>query len=341
MKPMFFSSALLLSAYTGAALLCLALPAQAENQGMRDAIKRYDKPAKIQHMSVETPPMSAPSDAPAAPEPSMKSYQVEAAPTTTQNPVKQEQPAQTPTTATPYMRSPQPAVESEQSAKDQEEAERAAAASFSTYKSSGVILTSIERFPDLDELTQWPWLRELTYGPENPATQNALAILDRDLAKASPLAMIWAAQHYYDLGFPDKALFLYLVSRLRSAVDQARFEHREIIDLSASQENVDVERSAGGGTSARAGIKSLSSYKVIASSIGRPIIKFGLKNPKRYETQLRAAMLWDAETSYEYLPSVNDLVVDEGKRDRWDKDYQKIKEVYQRQMLKLIKLSAQ
>ena len=340
MKPMFFSSTLLLSAYTGAALLCVAMPAQAQNQGMSDAIKSYDKPAKIQHMSVETPPMNAPSDDPSTPEPSMKSYQVEAAPIATQNAAKHTQPAQTPT-ATPYMRSPESVIESEQSARDQEEAEQAAGSSFSTYKSSGVILTTIERFPDLEELTQWPWLRELTYGPENPATQNALAILDRDLAKASPLAMIWAAQHYYDLGFPDKALFLYLVSRLRSAVDQARFERREVIDLSASQENVDVERSAGGGASRATGIKSLSSYKVIASSIGRPIIKFGLKNPKRYDTQLRAAMLWDAETSYEYLPSVNDLVVDEGKRDRWDKDYQKIKEVYQRQMLKLIKLSAQ
>tara|TARA_R110002124_G_scaffold64985_1_gene177167 strand:+ start:51125 stop:52123 length:999 start_codon:yes stop_codon:yes gene_type:complete len=332
---------MLIGTYASASLLSYAAPAYA--QSMSEAIKQYDQPARIQHMTIESQAESAApnaaSTAPAsAPKPNMHSYQVEDVSNAAAAAVAVEA-APEGETGSPYIRNPQSAIEAVKSATDQEPQDEMASP-LTAYKSSGVTLTDIERFPDLGELTQWPWLRELTYGPENPATQNAMVILDRDLAKASPLAMIWAAQHYYDSDMPDKALFLYLVSRLRSAVDQARFEQITASDLSASEENMDVERSAG-LESAGSGIKSLSSYKTIAGSIGRPIIKFGLKHPQRYETQLNAAMLWDRETPYEYLPSVNDLLINESKREQWGRDYQKIAESYQQQMSKLITLTTQ
>ncbi len=208
------------------------------------------------------------------------------------------------------------------------------------YKSSGVVLAEGEHFPALSSLSQWPWLKELTYGLENPATQNALQILDRDLSKASPLAMIWAAQHYFDAGQQDKALFLYLASRLRSSVDQARFTVIPRDDVSASDDNVELERSAGRVKSKNAAAhetyKDLSAYNAIAASIGRPILRYGLKNPEKYKIQLRGAMLWDAETPYEYAPSVNDLHVSEEGSENWPSIHSKVREAYGSQMLKIV-----
>lgn len=210
-----------------------------------------------------------------------------------------------------------------------------------SYKSSGVILAAGEHFPPLSGVSQWPWLKELTYGIENPATQNALQILDRDLSKASPLAMIWAAQHYYDAGQQDKALFLYLASRLRSSVDQARFTVAKRDNLAENDANVEVERTAGSAKSTKASsahesYKDLSAYNAIAASIGRPILRYGLKHPEKYRKQLSGAMLWDAETPYEYAPSVNDLHISEAGSENWPSIHDKVRKAYNTQMLKII-----
>jgi hypothetical protein len=301
-------------------LSCLTtLPSAA--QTLQDYVADYNKPTQMHHMRIDE----------AVPETGMKYYKIEedpeggAAPSAAESDDKAL-----------YMPKGQSAIAAPevtvQEAKDEKDF---------VYKSTGIILAEGEHFPALATLSEWPWLKELTYGLENAATHNAMQILDRDLSKAPPLAMIWAAQHYYDAGLQDKALFLYLASRLRSSVDQARFETvARPDDVSASDDNVELERSAGmqAGTksSGHESYKDLSIYNAIAASIGRPILRYGLKNPEKYKAQLRGAMQWDVETPYEYLPSVNDLRISEDSKENWPTIYTKLREVYNRQMLKVV-----
>jgi hypothetical protein len=309
--------------YLGVFMCFAPLPSKA--QSLQDFVADYNKPTKMQHMGVDN----------ATPETAMKHYKVEEE---LDNKAEQEEGgiAQSDDKKARYLPKGQSPIATPDTTPLEPEGEKG----FS-YKSTGIILAEDEHFPALSGLSEWPWLKELTYGLENAATQNAMQILDRDLSKAPPLAMIWAAQHYYDAGQQDKALFLYLASRLRSSVDQARFETIERQgSLSANDDNVELERTAGAHAARQSSgyeaYKDLSSYNAIAASIGRPILRYGLKNPKKYKTQLRGAMQWDGETPYEYLPSVNDLRVSEDSKDDWHNVYTKLRDVYNRQMLKVV-----
>lgn len=208
-----------------------------------------------------------------------------------------------------------------------------------SYQGLGLTLTDEERFPSLSNLSEWPWIREMTYGPENPATLNALHIMDRDLAKVSPLALMWAAQHYHDMGKKEKALFMYLASRLRSSVDQARFATSNNEKEAGSNKDEDQPRTSSSKKTQTSDedpvFKQLVMYNAIASSIGRSILKYGLRNPELYQEQLNYVMLWDSETPYEYLPSVTDLTVNEDRKNDWEKNYQSIRKLYFKQMNKI------
>ncbi len=305
--------------YAFIGFLCSVSVAEAQN--VREIIDAYDKPAKMNYYSAE--------QAKEENAPIMHHYQATPAPSAVEG-KPEEGKAQN-----LYMRDPSeaiiPVAEPDEDEKEKE---------FS-YKSTGVVLEGAERFPPLKDLTEWPWLRELTYEPSNPATINAMDIMDRDLSKAPPLAMIWGAQHYYDTKQYDKALFFYLASRLRSSVDQARFtRHVPKADLSASTKNIETDRMTGahsnGDYNDEARYKSLSAYNNVAASIGKPILKYGLKHPAAYKKQLDAAMQWDFETPYEYKPSVSDLVVDEAQREKWQKSYEDVRNLYHKQMNKII-----
>lgn len=319
----------LISLFIGASVFAWAGQA-AYAQSMRDLMNSYDKPAKIQHYNADRDS--------AENKPSMHYYKApvqEAAPKTDEAPADAaEVEAKPQGLYLPPKSAPLTSLDSAVLNADEEAAKPFA------YKTTGVVLGEEERFPPLKDLTEWPWLRELTYGPENPATRNAMDIMDRDLSKAPPLAMMWAAQHYYDTKQQDKALFFYLASRLRSSVDQARFMAApKKADVNATEANIDTERMSGVGTKAveeTESYKSLAAYNNVAASIGRPILKYGLKHPDAYKKQLDAAMLWDFETPYEYHPAVADLLIDETQKDQWAGRYNDVRELYQKQMNKII-----
>ena len=319
-------------------LCSLSVPESVLAQGLERFIERYDKPAKLNHMTIEdSNTKSSKMNYYSADEGEQKATSDKASP---KDLVPEEVTEKTKDVSkeskNTYIAKPKSDIDFPKAGDEEDEEEK----EFS-YKSSGVVLADDERFPELEGLNPWPWLRELTYGLEHAATQNALQIMDRDLSKVSPMAMIWAAQHYHDAGKSDKALFLYLGSRLRSSVDQSRFQRVKKVDLSASEENVEVERSSGtAGGKKKSSFGDLSSYKAIASSIGRPILRYGLKNPAAYKKQLKAAMLWDLETPYDYLPSVADLKLDDTNKEEWVENYHKIRTVYEKQMNKIIDVTS-
>lgn len=154
----------------------------------------------------------------------------------------------------------------------------------------------------IETLADWPYYTDILTLHNDTALEKIMHSVDIDPGGVPPKGLLYIAKALSDRKRYEEAAFYFYAGQLRATFDMARFPPYSPAGKKATSDKRTEDQRGGVPESAPMLVNPHDSISLLALTIGAPVAKWAMADPKRLDAVMDKVRNWDLATPYAYLP---------------------------------------